>query len=89
MISDFIMTEVSEMLNVVSEVGGALMIPPLLIGLSIAVFQAATQINEQSLPFVAKVVAIFFILTFYGMSLIHLFLMFFERIFEKIPTIAL
>lgn len=31
----------------------------LLVGLTIAVFQAATQINEQTLTFVPKIVAVF------------------------------
>lgn len=40
-------------------VSGPLLATGLLVGLVIAVFQAATQINEQTLSFVPKIVAVF------------------------------
>ncbi|NLV86545.1 MAG: flagellar biosynthetic protein FliQ [Clostridiales bacterium] len=43
-----------------------LLIVSISIGLLVAVFQAATQINEQTLTFVPKIIAIAFILIILG-----------------------
>lgn len=41
-------------------------IPSLLIGLCISIFQAATQINEQTLSFLPRLVMTFIVLIFAG-----------------------
>jgi flagellar biosynthetic protein FliQ len=44
---------------VILKLGGPAMILALIVGLSVAVFQALTQIQEQTLTFMPKIVAIF------------------------------
>jgi flagellar biosynthesis protein FliQ len=46
-------------------VAGPIMIAALIVGLIIAVFQALTQIQEMTLTFVPKIIAIFLALLFF------------------------
>lgn len=48
------------------KLAGPLLIVSIVIGLIISVFQAATQIHEQTLTFVPKIVAIALLLIFLG-----------------------
>ncbi len=47
-------------------VGAPVLMAGLLVGLTIAVFQAATQINEMTLTFVPKLIAIVVVLAVFG-----------------------
>ena len=56
------------------------------IGLIISIFQAATQINEQTLTFVPKIVAVFLTLLFFGPWLIRILTTFTHGIIDMIAT---
>ena len=43
-----------------------LLLPALVVGLIVSVFQAATQVNEMTLTFVPKLMVIFLLLVFLG-----------------------
>jgi len=47
-------------------IGGPILIVPLLVGLIVSIFQATTQIQEQTLTFVPKVISIFAVLIILG-----------------------
>jgi flagellar biosynthetic protein FliQ len=59
MVADFISQITNEGLLLVLVVSGPPVVLSLLIGLMIALFQAVTQIQEQSLTFVPKVIVVF------------------------------
>ncbi len=59
----------------------------LIIGLLISIFQAATQINEQTMTFVPKIVAVFLTMLIFAPWLIKLLTVFTIGIFEAIATI--
>ena len=59
----------------------------LIIGLLISIFQAATQINEQTMTFVPKIVAVFITMLNIAPWLIKLLTVFTIGIFEAIATI--
>ena len=69
------------------KISGPFLIVSILVGLVIAVFQAATQIHEQTLTFVPKVLVISLMLLFLGSWMIKLMTEFFELIFSKIAVI--
>jgi len=48
-----------EAILVILKLGGPAMILALIVGVSISVFQALTQIQEQTLTFMPKIIAIF------------------------------
>ncbi|KVW99791.1 flagellar biosynthesis protein FliQ [Shewanella frigidimarina] len=66
---------------------GALVTPGLLIGVVIAIFQAATQVNEQTLSFLPKLIITLLMVLFTGSWLIQLLSDFFDRLFMNIPHI--
>ena len=63
--------------------------PPVLIsmlfGLTVAIFQAATQIQEQTLSFTVKLVAIIITLILMGSWLGSIIMQFANKIFTNIP----
>ena len=67
-------------------VSAPLFIAALATGLIISIFQAATQINEMTLSFVPKLVAIFVTLVLAGPWMITVLTDFMRRLFESIPS---
>lgn len=62
-----------------------LILPSLVVGLFISVFQAATQINEQSLSFVPRLIVTFTTLIIAAPWLIRVLTDFTQNIIESIP----
>ncbi|MBP0977706.1 MAG: flagellar biosynthesis protein FliQ [Oscillospiraceae bacterium] len=60
------------------------LIASIVIGLLVAIFQAATQIHEQTLTFVPKVLVIALMLLVLGSWMIRIVTEFFNMIFDKI-----
>lgn len=67
-------------------VSAPLFLAALVTGLTISIFQAATQINEMTLSFVPKLVAIFVTLVLAGPWMLTVLTDFMRRLFESIPT---
>lgn len=67
-------------------VSAPLFIAALVTGLVISIFQAATQINEQTLSFVPKLIATFITLVLAGPWMITMMTDFIRRLFESIPS---
>ena len=59
--------------------------PSLLVGLVVAMFQAATQINEQTLSFLPRLLVSFTTLMVMGPWLVARWLDFTQKIMENIP----
>ncbi len=64
-----------------------LFIVALVTGLIISILQAATQINESTLSFVPKLVAIFVTLIVAGPWMIALMTDYMRRLYESIPNL--
>ena len=60
-------------------------VPSLIVGLMVAVFQAATQINEQTLSFIPKLVGMFLVLILAGPWMLQMMVDYIRRLFESIP----
>ena len=67
-------------------VSAPLFIAALVTGLIVSIFQAATQINEQTLSFVPKLIATFIMLVLAGPWMITIMTDFIRRLFESIPS---
>ena len=59
----------------------------LLMGLLVSVFQAATQINEMTLSFIPKLVAIFVVLVVSGPWMLGLLVDYTRKLIGSIPTL--
>ncbi len=67
-------------------VSAPLLLAALVVGLVVSVFQAATQINEMTLSFIPKLVAMFITLVIAGPWMLTLLTDFMRRLFTSIPT---
>ncbi len=66
---------------------GPLLLVALAVGLLVSIFQAATQINEATLSFIPKLVAVFLVLILAGPWMLQLILDFMRRMLESIPNV--
>lgn len=62
-------------------IAGPLLVGSILIGLTISIFQATTQIQEQTLTFVPKIVAIFIMVVILGPWMLNILLAFTNNLF--------
>lgn len=67
-------------------VSAPVLIAGMLIGLIISIFQAATQINEQTLTFVPKIVVVFITLLVFGPWVIKVLTVFTIGLYDIIAT---
>lgn len=72
-------------LEVTLMVSAPLFLAALVTGLIVSVFQAATQINEMTLSFVPKLVAIFLTMVLAGPWMITVLTDFMRRLYQAIP----
>ena len=83
-----IMTIVKKALITGVTVGGPILIISLVVGLIISIFQATTQIQEQTLTFVPKLIAIILVLVLGGPWMLNKLVMLTNEIFQSISTIV-
>ncbi len=60
----------------------------MVVGLVISIFQAATQINEQTMTFIPKIVAVFVTLLIFGPWIMNLLITFTTGIITDIATVG-
>lgn len=79
-------SEVMEVLKqamlVAFQMAGPLLIVSIVVGLIVAIFQAATQIHEQTLTFVPKLIVIAIVLLVTGSWMLSVFAEFVQHIFS-------
>jgi flagellar biosynthesis protein FliQ len=66
----------------------AIILPSLFVGLLVAVFQAATSINEQTLSFLPRLIVTLLALIFGGHWLTQTIMEFTHELFLSIPTVV-
>jgi flagellar biosynthetic protein FliQ len=64
-----------------------MLITALVVGLIISIFQAATQINESTLQFVPKLVAMFIVMILFGPWMLQYVMDYIQRLFGSIPQL--
>jgi flagellar biosynthetic protein FliQ len=72
-------------LEVTLLISAPLLLAALITGLVVSVFQAATQINEMTLSFIPKLLAIFATLVLAGPWMLNVMVDFMRRLFSAIP----
>ncbi len=61
--------------------------PGLIVGLVVSMFQAATQINEQTLSFLPRLIVTIISLMIAGPWLLNKFMDLFNRLFSSVPSL--
>ncbi len=67
-------------------VAAPVLLAVLVVGLLVSIFQAATQINEATLSFVPKVLAVFAVLTIAGPWMVTTLVEYIQRMLMAIPS---
>jgi flagellar biosynthesis protein FliQ len=78
----------SQALTVAAELAAPVLITALVVGFAISVFQSITQIQETSLSFVPKVVAVSLALLICGQWMISDIVTFTLNLFQQIPHLV-
>ncbi|MCP3908124.1 MAG: flagellar biosynthesis protein FliQ [Oceanicoccus sp.] len=64
-----------------------MVVPSLLVGLVISIFQAATQINEQTLSFLPRLLTTIFMLIIFGPFILNEMMEFTNRLVTSLPLL--
>lgn len=79
---------IKSMMTLLLELAMFFMLPVLAVGLLVAIFQAATQINEQSLSFIPKLVLLFLVVMSFGDLFIDKLVNYTTDLFNSIPMLV-
>ena len=85
--SQTVLTLVQQALFVTVLVSAPLLLTALVVGLVVSIFQAATQINEMTLSFIPKLLAMFAVLVLVGPWMLTTLVDYVQRLFGSIPQI--
>ncbi len=86
--SDVIVLDIGrKALMMVLLLGGPMLIIALVVGLAISIFQAATQINEMTMTFIPKLVAVGLAMLFFLPWMLQEFKSFFIELMGLIPQV--
>ncbi|HPS93724.1 MAG: flagellar biosynthesis protein FliQ [Syntrophaceae bacterium] len=87
MTPEMVTSIMGEAIKITLIVGAPMLIVGLLVGLAISVFSAVTQIQEMTLTFVPKIVAVFLALMFTLPWIIEKLTTYTTNLFASIPTL--
>jgi len=85
---DFVIQIGSESIKLVLLISLPMLIVALVVGIAISLFQAVTQIQEMTLTFVPKIIAVFSAVILAAPWMIEKLISFTRDIFNMIPTIT-
>mgnify|MGYP001627646324 CR=1 FL=1 len=85
MTPETVMTMGRTAMEITLMVSAPLLLVALIVGLVISIFQAATQINEATLSFIPKLIAVFIALVLAGPWMLSVMLDYMRGVFTGIP----
>lgn len=86
--SEAVMTMAYKAMTLAFSMAAPLLLTTLAVGLIVAIFQAATQINEMTLSFIPKLLAVGIMLILLGPWLIGEMVDYIRTLFLSIPSLA-
>lgn len=87
MSQDFIIHLARESMVVAMLLAGPPLILGLVVGLGVSILQATTQIQEQTLTFVPKIIAVFIGILLFGSWMLDTIVRFTENLYISLPTL--
>lgn len=76
-----------KMMEVIVMLSAPLLLPALVVGLLVGMFQAATQINEMTLSFIPKLAVVAISTVVFGPWMLDVWLSFTKELFQNIPVL--
>ncbi len=88
MTPETVMTIATQAMKMTLLLAAPLLLVALVAGLVVSLFQAATQINEMTLSFIPKLLALFITMVLAGPWMINTFVDYMREVFQGIPSLA-
>ncbi len=88
MTTDLVTSLAMDAMRLAMEVGLPLLLSGLIVGLVVSVFQAVTQIQEQTLSFIPKIIALAVVLVVGGPWMLDKLLAYTEELYAAIPKLV-
>ncbi|MBB5392919.1 MULTISPECIES: flagellar biosynthesis protein FliQ [unclassified Herbaspirillum] len=88
MTPESVMSMGRQAMEVTLMIAAPMLLTALIIGLLVSIFQAATQINEQTLSFIPKLVGVFLALIIAGPWILTVILDYMRTMFSGIPAMV-
>ena len=88
MTAETVMTMTYQAMKIALAMAGPLLVITLIVGLVISIFQAATQINEMTLSFIPKLLAMCGVLVLLGPWLIGVMVDYIRQLIGQIPMLV-
>ena len=84
---DFVVHLARESLVVALMLAGPPLLSGLVVGLAVSILQATTQIQEQTLTFIPKIIAVFLAVLIFGSWMLNSIVQFTENLYRSLPTL--
>jgi flagellar biosynthetic protein FliQ len=78
----------TQAMTLAMEVGGPLLLVGLAVGLVVSLFQAVTQIQEQTLSFIPKIVGVALVIVVLGPWMLGQLVSYTQNLFHSIPSLV-
>ncbi|AHN27149.1 flagellar biosynthesis protein FliQ [Gilliamella apicola] len=85
---EYISTLAIQAIKVAASLAGPLLLAALVTGLIISLLQAATQINEMTLSFIPKILAVIVVLVILGPSMLSTMIDYIQIVITDIPNLT-
>lgn len=85
---EYISTLAMQTIKVAASLAGPLLLAALVTGLVISLLQAATQINEMTLSFIPKILAVIVVLIILGPSMLSTMIDYIQIVITDIPNLT-
>ena len=84
---DTVVSLATQAMTLAIEVGGPMMLVGLVVGLVVSIFQAVTSIQEQSLSFIPKIIALAALIVILGPWMLDRLVNYAENLYASIPQL--
>ena len=84
---DTVVNLVVDMMAVALKIALPLLLTGLIIGLAVSIFQAVTQIQEQTLSFIPKVIGLVVVILVAGPWMLDQVVTYTQQLYERIPSL--
>ncbi len=85
---DTVISLVTQAMTLAVEIAGPILLAGLVVGLIVSIFQSVTQIQEQSLTFIPKVLAVAAIIVILGPWMLSQLISYVQNLYTSIPGLV-
>jgi flagellar biosynthetic protein FliQ len=85
---DTVINLTSQAMSLAFKIAGPVLLTAMVVGLLVSIFQAVTQIQEQSLTLIPKIAAVAVIVVLLGPWMLDQFVAYTTNLYTSIPTVV-